>query len=208
MSDFRWRTWQRVTRGVRYDFLALVQQPRRILTSPCWSGIDEQGQGVFGLRAECRAADSLADSDWTPAFLSGSRGLSRVRRGLPTFKPRISLEASGNLLRSSAANRSLTLACITPHGKWHIHTTYYDDLRMLTLSRGVEPFWLNDQDAAEMGILDNDWVEAYNDNGVVVTRAVVSARIPRGHLHLLPRSRAHHRFPQISRTRQQARRRN
>ncbi len=27
---------------------------------------------------------------------------------------------------------------------------------------------------------DNDWVEAYNDHGVTVTRAVVSARIPRG----------------------------
>ena len=74
----------------------------------------------------------------------------------------------------------MTLACITPHGKWHIHSTYADDLRMLTLSRGIEPLWLNDQDAAEMEVQDNDWVETYNDNGVVVTRAVVSARIPRG----------------------------
>ena len=31
-----------------------------------------------------------------------------------------------------------------------------------------------------MGVQDNDWIEAYNDNGVVVTRAVVSARVPRG----------------------------
>ena len=39
---------------------------------------------------------------------------------------------------------------------------------------------MNDEDAAEIDIRDNDWVEVYNDNGVVVTRAVVSARIPRG----------------------------
>ena len=39
---------------------------------------------------------------------------------------------------------------MTPHGKWHIHSTYYDDLRMLTLSRGVEPFWLNDKDAGTL----------------------------------------------------------
>ena len=51
---------------------------------------------------------------------------------------------------------------------------------MLTLSRGIEPFWLNDKDAAEIGVEDNDWIEAYNDNGVIVTRAVVSARIPTG----------------------------
>ena len=39
---------------------------------------------------------------------------------------------------------------------------------------------MNDHDAAQIGIVDNDWVEVHNDNGVVVTRAAVSARIPRG----------------------------
>jgi nitrate reductase alpha subunit len=51
---------------------------------------------------------------------------------------------------------------------------------MLTLSRGCHPFWINDRDAEEIGVVDNDWVEVYNDHGVVVTRAVVSARMPRG----------------------------
>ena len=100
----------------------------------------------------------------------------------------------------------MTLACITPHGKWHIHSTYDDDLRMLTLSRGVEPFWLNDQDAAEIGVQDNDWVEAYNDNGVVVTRAVVSARIPRGLCILLSCPGTHHRLSQVSHAQEPARR--
>ncbi len=51
---------------------------------------------------------------------------------------------------------------------------------METLSRGIEPFWMNDKDADVAGISDNDWVEIYNDHGVVATRACVSARIPRG----------------------------
>jgi nitrate reductase alpha subunit len=51
---------------------------------------------------------------------------------------------------------------------------------MLTLSRGGYPVWLNDKDAAELGICDNDWVEVHNDNGVFVQRAIVSARIPTG----------------------------
>ena len=38
---------------------------------------------------------------------------------------------------------------LTPHGKWHIHSTYGDNHRMMTLSRGIEPFWINDKDAAE-----------------------------------------------------------
>ena len=39
---------------------------------------------------------------------------------------------------------------------------------------------MNDEDAASIGLADNDWVEVANDNGAVVTRAVVSARVPRG----------------------------
>jgi nitrate reductase alpha subunit len=39
---------------------------------------------------------------------------------------------------------------------------------------------MNDDDAASLGLRDNDWVEVYNDHGVVVTRVVVTARIPRG----------------------------
>jgi nitrate reductase alpha subunit len=51
---------------------------------------------------------------------------------------------------------------------------------MTTLSRGIEPLWMNEADAAAIGVQDNDWVEIYNDHGVVVTRAAVSARLPRG----------------------------
>lgn len=72
------------------------------------------------------------------------------------------------------------LNVLTPHGKWHIHSTYGDTVRMLALSRGMEPCWLSEEDAAEMGIKDNDWVEVFNDNGVYSTRACVSSRIPKG----------------------------
>jgi nitrate reductase alpha subunit len=51
---------------------------------------------------------------------------------------------------------------------------------MLTLSRGCEPLWLSEEDARAIGIHDNDWVGVHNDNGAVVTRANVSARIPKG----------------------------
>ena len=99
---------------------------------------------------------------------------------LPCYKPTPSPVQYADLKFTKEAGRSKMLNYLTPHGKWHIHSTYADDLRMLTLSRGIEPFWLNDRDAKEIGVRDNDWVEAYNDNGVIVTRAAVSARIPRG----------------------------
>jgi len=103
---------------------------------------------------------------------------------LPTYKAKPEQAAVRDLAATQDGRRALVLNYLTPHGKWGIHSTYTDNLRMLTLSRGGHPLWMNDEDAAELGVADNDWVEALNDNGVVVTRAVVSARMPRGVCYL------------------------
>ncbi|HYL38653.1 MAG TPA: nitrate reductase subunit alpha [Bryobacteraceae bacterium] len=167
-------------RGVRYDFADLAKQPRRILTSPCWSGIVNNGRAYSGYVMNVERLIPWRTLTGRQHLYLDHEAYRAFGESCPTFKPRIPLENTGNIVKSQPIGKAITLACITPHGKWHIHSTYYDDLRMLTLSRGVEPFWLNDKDAADIGVLDNDWVEAYNDNGVIVTRAVVSARVPRG----------------------------
>ncbi len=167
-------------RGVRCDFEDLTKQPRRILTSPCWSGIVNDGRAYSGYVMNVERLVPWRTLTGRQHLYLDHEAYRAFGESCPTFKPRISLERSGNIVKSKPIGKAITLACITPHGKWHIHSTYYDDLRMLTLSRGVEPFWLNDKDAENIGVVDNDWVEAYNDNGVIVTRAVVSARIPRG----------------------------
>jgi len=51
---------------------------------------------------------------------------------------------------------------------------------MLSLSRGGQVVWMSPADAAKVGVRDNDWIEAYNRNGVVAARAIVSHRIPEG----------------------------
>ncbi|MET0817093.1 MAG: molybdopterin dinucleotide binding domain-containing protein, partial [Solirubrobacteraceae bacterium] len=67
-----------------------------------------------------------------------------------------------------------------PHSKWSIHSEYQDNLHMLTLFRGGSGLWLSPADAEAIGVRDNDWVEAHNRNGILVTRAVVSHRVPQG----------------------------
>ena len=104
---------------------------------------------------------------------------------LPTFKPKLVAKPDdwkkiGDIVNSPVDAQSLILNYITPHGKWNIHSTYKDNHRMLTLSRGMDPVWLNDKEAESVGIVDNDWVEVHNDNGVVVTRAAVSSRVQPG----------------------------
>ena len=51
---------------------------------------------------------------------------------------------------------------------------------MLTLFRGGGMLWVSREDAEAARDQDNDWVEAYNRNGVVACRATVSHRIPQG----------------------------
>ena len=69
---------------------------------------------------------------------------------------------------------------ITPHQKWGIHSTYTDNLLMLTLNRGGPVIWLSEDDAKRADIVDNDWVELFNINGAIAARAVVSQRVKPG----------------------------
>ena len=77
-------------------------------------------------------------------------------------------------------NREIALNFITPHQKWGIHSTYSDNLMMLTLNRGGSVVWLSEDDAKSAGIVDNDWVELFNANGAIAARAVVSQRVNPG----------------------------
>jgi nitrate reductase / nitrite oxidoreductase, alpha subunit len=82
--------------------------------------------------------------------------------------------------KKSNGNTEIVLNWITPHQKWGIHSTYSDNLIMLTLSRGGPIIWLSELDAQKAGIEDNDWVECFNANGALVARAVVSQRVKEG----------------------------
>ena len=69
---------------------------------------------------------------------------------------------------------------LTPHQKWGIHSTYSENLLLLTLSRGGPCVWMSETDAAKIDCEDNDWIELYNTNGAIAARAVVSQRVPEG----------------------------
>jgi nitrate reductase alpha subunit len=101
--------------------------------------------------------------------------------GLPTYRPPLNvLGVVGAQVSGEAGRKELHVRWLSPHSKWSIHSEFQDNLHMLTLFRGGPVVWLSDVDAREIEIADNDWVEVFNRNGVVVARAVVSHRIPPG----------------------------
>jgi nitrate reductase alpha subunit len=168
------------TRSTRISFQDIVSAPRRVLTTPYWTGNINDGRTYS---AFCLNVEELIP--WRT--LTGRQSLyldhetyRAYGEHLPTYKPRADLGQTKDLIKTDLRGAPLVLNYLTPHGKWHIHSTYGDTLRMETLSRGIEPIWLNDEDAGCAGIIDNDWVEVTNDHGVVVTRACVTARLPRG----------------------------
>ena len=166
-------------------FRDIVAQPRKIITSPTWSGIESEKvcynagytnvHELIPWRTLSGRQQLYQDHLWMRAF-GESFCVYRPPVDTKTIKPVIDAKANGR--------PQLVLNFITPHQKWGIHSTYTDNLLMLTLHRGGPVVWLSEVDAAKAGIADNDWVEAYNTNGALMARAVVSQRIREGTLYM------------------------
>lgn len=168
------------SKDVRMTYAELQAQPRRYNTSPLWSGIMLNGRAYAPFTYNVEKLVPWRTLTGRQHFYLDHEMYIAFGEHLATYKPSPKPEVYGDLRETLKEGKAKVLNVLTPHGKWHIHSTYMETLRMLTLSRGCEPCWLNESDALELGIQDNDWVEVYNDHGVYCTRAVVSARIPKG----------------------------
>ncbi len=169
------------SRDTRISFADLITQPRRVLTTPTWSGLIGKGRAYspYTLNVEQRVPWRTLTGR-QHFYLDHEQYLAWGEH-LPVYKPRpdhVMLSETEESLAEGQDGRLFSY--ITPHGKWSIHSTYSENERMMTLSRGGYPVWINAKDAADLGIADNDWVELYNDNGVFVQRCTTSSRIPRG----------------------------
>jgi nitrate reductase / nitrite oxidoreductase, alpha subunit len=162
-------------------FRDVAAQPRKIISSPIWSGLESEKviytagytnvHELIPWRTITGRQQLFQDHPWMTAF--GEQ--------LCVYKPPIDTRTVKPVQgKSPNGNSELVLNFITPHQKWGIHSTYSDNLLMLTLNRGGPVVWLSEADAAKAGLEDNDWVEAFNLNGALTARAVVSQRIPEG----------------------------
>ncbi|KAA0214741.1 nitrate reductase subunit alpha [bacterium] len=168
------------SRGVRMNYNDIQSQPRRQHNSAMWSGLPSNGRAYAPFVYNIENNVPFRTLTGRQHYYLDHEGYLQFGEHLCTYKPRPTPMSYGDLVYSEKDENTLMLNYLTPHGKWHIHSTYGDNERMTTLSRGCEPFWMNPKDAEKLGIKDNDWLEIHNDNGVLVTRANVSARIPEG----------------------------
>ena len=162
-------------------FRDIVAQPRKIIPSPTWSGLEDEhvsyNAGYTNVHEmipwrTLRGRQQLyQDHEWMRAF----------GEALVVYRPPVDTRAAQPLLGAKPNGYpEKALNFLTPHQKWGIHSTYSDNQLMLTLGRGGPVVWLSEDDARSLGIEDNDWIEAFNSNGALTARAIVSQRIPDG----------------------------
>jgi nitrate reductase alpha subunit len=162
-------------------FRDVVAQPRKIISSPIWSGLESEKvcynagytnvHELIPWRTLTGRQQLYQDHLWMRAF----------GEGFCVYRPPIDTKSVKPVIdRKPNGNKPVVLNFITPHQKWGIHSTYTDNLLMLTLSRGGPIVWISETDATQAGIVDNDWIEAFNSNGALVARAVVSQRVKQG----------------------------
>jgi len=187
-----WKALEKFT-GREHHHLALHQehekiryrdiqaQPRKIISSPTWSGIESEEvcynagwtnvHELIPWRTLTGRQQFYQDHSWMRAF----------GEALTSYRPPVTTKTWQKVHNQrSNGNTEIVLNWITPHQKWGIHSTYSDNLLMLTLSRGGPIVWISETDAKKAGIEDNDWIEVFNVNGAVVARAVVSQRVREG----------------------------
>ena len=162
-------------------FRDIQAQPRKIISSPTWSGIESETVSynagytnvheLIPWRTLTGRQQFYQDHPWMRAF----------GEGCVSYRPPVDLKTTAGIHGiKSNGNPEILLNFITPHQKWGIHSTYTDNLLMLTLSRGGPCVWLSEDDAKRAGIVDNDWIELFNINGAIAARAVVSQRVNPG----------------------------
>lgn len=162
-------------------FRDIQAQPRKIISSPTWSGLEDEhvsyNAGYTNVheyipwRTVTGRQQFYQDHEWMRDF-GETQCVYKPPINLKTVKPIMNKKPNGN--------KEIALNWITPHQKWGIHSTYSDNLLMLTLSRGGPIVWISEVDAKKADIVDNDWIEIFNVNGAIAARAVVSQRVPEG----------------------------
>jgi nitrate reductase alpha subunit len=164
----------------KFSFSDISAQPRKIITSPTWSGIESEDRRYSPFVINIEEKVPFRTLTGRAQFYLDHQWMRDFGENLPLFRPPVDMHALGSTEIKRDNRKELVLNYLTPHSKWSIHSTYSDTLTMLTLFRGGEAIWINNDDAAKLGVKDNDWLECFNVNGVVMAKAVVSHRIPPG----------------------------
>jgi nitrate reductase alpha subunit len=162
-------------------FRDVQAQPRKIISSPTWSGLEDEHVSYNAGYTNVHELIPWRTLTGRQQFYQDHQWMRDFGEGFCVYTPPVNTKTTESLIeKHDNGNPQIALNFITPHQKWGIHSTYSENLLMQTLSRGGPIIWVSEIDAQKMEIEDNDWIEAYNENGAIACRAVVSQRVNEG----------------------------
>jgi nitrate reductase alpha subunit len=162
-------------------FRDIQAQPRKIISSPTWSGLEDEHVSYNACYTNVHELIPWRTLTGRQHFYQDHAWMRDFGESLCVYKPPINTKTIAPVIDTVGKGcKQVVLNWITPHQKWGIHSTYSENLLLLTLSRGGPCVWMSEVDAAKIDCEDNDWVEFYNTNGAIAARAVVSQRVPEG----------------------------
>ncbi|MEZ5210126.1 nitrate reductase subunit alpha [Gordonia sp. PP30] len=165
----------------RITFADTQDSPQPVITSPEWSGSETGGRRYAPFTMNIEREKPFHTLTGRMHFYLDHDWMLDIGEALPIYRPPLDMHRLfGEPKLGPTGEMEIAVRFLTPHNKWSIHSEYQDNLFMLSLSRGGPTAWLAPEDAAAIGVVDNDWIECVNANGVFVGRAVVSHRIPAG----------------------------
>lgn len=171
----------RAREGEKIRFRDIQAQPRKIISSPTWSGIESEHVSYTAGYTNVNELIPWRTLTGRQQFYQDHPWFRDFGESFAVYRPPIDTRTVASMLGcKSNSEKEIVLNFITPHQKWGIHSTYTDNLIMLTLSRGGPIVWISEVDAKKAGIVDNDWIELFNLNGAITARAVVSQRVQEG----------------------------
>jgi nitrate reductase alpha subunit len=165
----------------RITFAQTQQAPVPVITSPEWSGSETGGRRYAPFTVNVERLKPWHTLTGRMHFFLDHDWMRDTGEALPQYRPPLDMHRLfGEPVLGPDGSRQITVRYLTPHNKWSIHSEYQDNLFMLSLARGGTAIWMSPNDAASIGVADNDWVECVNANGVLVGRTIVSHRMPVG----------------------------
>ncbi|MBT7582607.1 MAG: nitrate reductase subunit alpha, partial [Kordiimonadaceae bacterium] len=151
------------------------------LSSPTWRGLEDEHVSYNAGYTNVHELIPWRTLTGRQHFYQDHNWMRDFGEGFCVYKPPINTKTLKPVQEKfSNGNKEITLNWITPHQKWGIHSTYSENLLLLTLSRGGPVVWISENDARKIDVEDNDWVEFYNTNGAIAARVVVSQRVMDG----------------------------
>ena len=172
--------------GKQITFADTQARPTRSSPHPEWSGSETGGRRYSPFTINVERLKPWHTLTGRQHFFLDHDWMAELGEGLPVYRPPLNMHALFGEPEVGETRRARDHRALPDPAQQVV-----DPLRVpgqpvhaVAVPRRADDLDERREDAAKIGVHDNDWIEAVNRNGVVVARAIVSHRMPEGTVYM------------------------